>query len=66
MELLANLDLEFLRNIFDAESRGDIITGGIYLMLWRELHGIRTGLASLGLRVDDHGRRLDKVENKQP
>ena len=65
MELLGNLDLEVLKNIFNADTRGDVIEAGIYFLLWRELHGIRLGLASLGLRVDDHDKRLGKVEDKQ-
>lgn len=65
MELLQNLDWEIIRNIFNAETRGDLLEGGIYLLMWRELHGIRLGLQALGLRVDAHERRIDKVESRQ-
>ena len=64
MEILGNIDLELIKNIFDAKMRGDLLSGGIYLIFWRELHGIRLGLSSLGLRVDEHERRIGKVESK--
>lgn len=64
MEILANLDLELLKNIFDAKMRGDILEGAIAFVFWRELHKMQLSLAKLGLRMDDIDRRIALVETK--